>query len=288
MGNFYLYKIGEFLTKYLPLPASYALATFFSDCQYLLSKTDRQAVEYNLKIVLNTDRVPAAMVRHVFRYFGQYLADFFVMPKKLNKEFIKKYVEISGSEHLNEVLHQGKGGIILGAHVGNWEMGAAVLSLLGFPLTIVALAHKDARVNAFFNSHREFFGTTVIQTNLALRRCLEHLKRNRLIAILADRDFGHHGLAMNFLGRKAMIPKGAAFFSLKTGAPLIPAFFLRGSHNSFNFILGEPIYPPSVQPEGINDHEIKQFTNKYLYLIEDQIRQNPSQWLMFRRFDDNT
>lgn len=287
MGNFYLYKIGEFLTKYLPLPASYALATFLSDSQYLLSKTDRQAVEYNLKIILNTDRVPAAMVRDVFRYFGQYLADFFVMPKKLNKEFIKQYVQISGIDHVNEVLRQGKGGILLGAHIGNWEMGAAVLSLLGFPLTIVALAHKDIRVNAFFNSRREFFGTTVIQTNLALRRGLEHLKCNRLIAILADRDFGHHGLAMNFLGRRAMIPKGAALFSLKTGAPLVPAFFLRAPNNGFHFILGDPIYPPPVKAEGINDQEIRKFTDQYLYVIEDQIRQNPSQWLMFRRFDDN-
>lgn len=288
MGNFYLYKLGEFVAKYLPLPMCYGLATFLSDCQYLFSKPDRQAVEHNLKIILNTDQVSARMVREVFRNFGRYLVDFFVMPKKLNRKFIQKHVQISGSEHVMEALRQGKGGIILGAHVGSWEMGGAVLSLLGYPLSIVALAHKDDRVNAFFNSRRELFGTTVIQTNLALRRCLEDLKHNRLIAILADRDFGHHGLAMNFLGRRAMIPQGAALFSLKTGAPLIPAFFLRSPNNGFNFILGEPLKPPSVRPQEINEQLIKEFTQRYLYIIEDQIRRNPTQWLMFRRFDENT
>jgi len=286
MGNFYLYKIAQFLTHRLPLSVSYALAVFLSDCQYLLSKTDREAVEANLKVVLNTDQVPPAMVREVFHNFGKYLADFFTMTKRVNGEFIKNSVKIEGIDHLNEVLHKGKGGIILSAHLGNWEMGAALVGLLGYPLSIVALAHQDDRVNNFFNSQREFFGITVIQTNVALRRCLEHLKRNRLIAILADRDFGHHGLLMDFLGRKAIIPQGAALFALKTGAPIIPVFFLRAQQNSFHITFGQPIDPPPMDEGRISNEEIEQFTKKYLPLIEEQIRQNPGQWLMFRRFEN--
>ncbi|MBI3601645.1 MAG: lysophospholipid acyltransferase family protein [Candidatus Omnitrophica bacterium] len=286
MGNFCLYKIGQFLTRHLPLSVSYALAVFLSDCQYLLSKADREAVEANLKVVLNADQVPASMVRDVFHNFGKYLADFFTMTRRLDREFIKNSVQMTGVEHLNEVLHKGKGGIILSAHLGNWEMGAALLALLGYPVSIVALAHRDERVNHFFNSQREFFGATVIQTNVALRGCLEHLKRNRFIAILADRDFGHHGLPMDFLGRKAMIPQGAALFALKTGAPIIPVFFLRGHQNNFRITLGEPIDPPPMKAGHISDEDIEQLTKQYLPLIEEQIRQNPSQWLMFRRFEN--
>ncbi|MEI7998654.1 MAG: lysophospholipid acyltransferase family protein [Candidatus Omnitrophota bacterium] len=285
MGNFYLYKIAVFLVRHLPRSINYALAVFLADCQYLLSSNDREAVSKNLKVILNTNKVPSLMVREVFRNFGKYLVDFFTMTKSLNKDFIKDSVEITGVEYINEALHQGKGGIILSAHLGNWEMGGSVLSFLGYPLSVVALAHKDDRVNALFNSQREFFGTTVIQTNVAIRRCLEHLNRNRLVAILADRDFGHHGLTMDFLGRKALIPQGAAMFALKTGAPIIPVFFLRTAEDKFRFIIQKPIYPPLKENKRIETQEVEGFTKKFLYLIEEQIRQNPSQWSVFCRFE---
>ena len=285
MGNYYLYKIAEFLVRHLPLSFSYVFAVFLSDCQYLLSKADRKAVYDNLKVILKTNKVPSSTARDVFRYFGKYLVDFFVMTKRINKGFLKDSVTISGVENIDEALQKGKGGVILSAHIGHWEMGAAVISLLGYPLSVVALAHKDDKVNALFNSQREFFGTTVIQTTGAIRRCLDHLKQNRLIAILGDRDFGPHGLTMDFLGRKAIIPKGAALFALKTGAPIIPVFFLRAANDKFHFILGKPINPPSLDGGRVSDQDVEAFIKKYLPLIEEQIRLAPSQWLVFRRFE---
>ncbi|MBF0490555.1 MAG: lysophospholipid acyltransferase family protein [Candidatus Omnitrophica bacterium] len=285
MGNYYLYRIAEFITGYLPLSLSYAVAVFLADCQYFLSKNDRKAVEDNLKNILKTDQVPSYMVRDVFRYFGKHLVDFFTITKRVNKDFIKSSVQISGVEQLNEVIHKGKGGILVSAHLGNWEMGGAVLSLLGYPMSVVALAHKDDRVNVFFNKKREFFGAVVIQTNVAIRRCLGHLKRNRIVAILADRDFGHHGLYRSFFGKKSVIPKGAALFALKTGAPIIPAFFLRTDNNHFQIIIKDPIYPPPEAQRGTDEVEVENLVSKYLYLIEEQIQQNPSQWLMFYPFE---
>lgn len=285
MGNIYLYKLAEVLTRLLPISVSYAVAVFLADIQYLVSRSDREAVRRNMTHILNTTQVPSKLVREVFHYFAKYLVDFFTLSKRVNKKFISESVDISGIEHLNEAVGKGKGAIIVSAHLGNWEMAGAVLGLLGYPLSVVALAHKDDRVNAFFNARREFFGASVIQTNVALRRCLDHLKRNRLVAILADRDFGHHGLMMDFFGRKTLIPKGAAIFSLKTGAPIIPGFFLRAPQDRFNIVMMEPIYPPVLDDAGMNDQQIEALINRYLHLIEDKIRQYPSQWLMFRTFE---
>ena len=286
MGNYYFYQVAVFLTRLLPISFGYALAVFISDCQYLLSSADRREVAENLKVILNSNKVPSSMVRDVFRNFGKYLVDFFTMTKRVDRNFIKESVQILGTEHINEVLKEGKGGIILSAHLGSWEMGAAALGLLEYPLSMVALSHKDERVNVYFNKQREFFGNTVIQTSAAIRRCMGDLKRNRLVAILADRDFGHHGLLMDFLGRKALMPKGAALFAFKTGAPLIPAFFLRTPEDKYYITFQEPIYPPAGdRKHNITDADLKEFIQKYLKLLEFEIRKNPTQWLMFRRFE---
>ena len=129
-----------------------------------------------------------AQVRAVFRNFGKYLLEFFTMTRRLQPAFIESNVHINNIEYLNEVLQKGKGGILVSAHVGNWEMGGAVLPMLGFPLSVVALAHKDPRVNALFNAQREAFGAMVIQTDVAVRRVMEHLQKKPF-----SRDIGRQG-----------------------------------------------------------------------------------------------
>jgi KDO2-lipid IV(A) lauroyltransferase len=284
MSNYCLYKVGRFLAKILPIQVSYALVMFLCDLHFYFSKIDRQAVENNLKIVHKTDHVPNLEVREVFRNFGKNLLELFTMSKRLQPAFIESNVHINNIQYLNEALKKGKGGIIVSAHLGNWEIAGGVLPMLGFPLSVVALAHQDPRVNALFNAQREFFGTMVIQADVAVRRVQEHLHKNRLVTILADRDFGNRGMMMDFLGRKTMIPKGAAFFSIKTGAPIIPGFFYHTDDDHFEINVYPPIEPPHLQDGKITDEAVREFIQKYLTIIENEIRKNPSQWLLFREF----
>lgn len=284
MGNYYLYVVAHFFARVLPLPVTYGLATFLADCHFFFSHEDRKAVEENLKVVLKTEHVPPAMVREMFRNFGRYLADFFTMTWNFDENYVKTKVKVENMEYLNDVLKYGKGCILISAHLGNWEMGGAILGILGYPLSVLALPHKDPRVNKFFNSRREHFGSTVIQTTTAIRKCLEDARNNRIVAILAERDFGNNGLVMDFLGRPTMIPKGAALFSLKTGAPILPGFFIRRDKGHFTVVLERPIYPPAQTKEKITDEALKSMIRQYLPLIENQIRRYPDQWLMFRKF----
>lgn len=284
MGNFYLYKLGQFLSRILPKQVSKFLIIGLCDLHFYFSKADRQAVENNLKIVLKMERVPKLQVRAVFRNFGVYLLEFFTMTQRLSPAFVESNVHVKNIEYLNDVLQKGKGGIIVSAHVGNWEMGGAVLPILGFPLSVVALAHKDPRVNGLFNQQREAFGAMVIQADVAVRRVMEHLQRNRFVAILGDRDFGNRGILMDFLGRRTMVPKGAAYFSMKTGAPIIPVFFIRTADDHFEINIYPPIDPPKLLDEKITDENAKKYIQEYLGIVEGEIRKNPSQWLLFREF----
>jgi KDO2-lipid IV(A) lauroyltransferase len=206
------------------------------------------------------------------------------MRSRIKSGFIKSNVHIDHPEYLDEVIHKGKGGIIVSAHLGNWEMGGALLPTMGYPLSVVALAHKDKRVNALFNAQREAFGVRVIQTDSAVRRIVEHLKENRFVAILAERDFGNKGLTIDFWGRPAMIPKGAAFFSLKTGAPIIPIFFVRMEDGSFQIRVYPLLEPPKLSNDKISDKVIADYIRQYLGTIEVEIKKNPTQWLLFREF----
>jgi KDO2-lipid IV(A) lauroyltransferase len=203
----------------------------------------------------------------------------------IDKSFISQKVKIQNLDGIHRALAKGKGAILVSGHIGNWELGGIILGLMNFPIMAVALPHKERPVNDLFNKQRESRGVRVVPTSMALRQSLETLKRNQLVALVADRDFGMNGEIMPFLGKLAMIPKGPALLSLKTGAPIVPCFVMRengGDH--FILMVGDPIDPPQQYQGQIDDEVMRATIRKYITVLEEKIREYPSQWLMFRKF----
>jgi KDO2-lipid IV(A) lauroyltransferase len=284
MFKFYLYKFAHFLVNVLPLSAAYRLGIVLSDLQYFFSPRDRKAVFNNLRCILKYKENLNVQTREVFRNFGRYLVEFFRMEKHFNAQFIKDKVKIENIESLEEARKYGKGGIILSAHIGNWEVGGALLSLLGYDLMEIALPHKERPVNDFFNYQREVKGITVVPSTKAIRQCIEQLRNNKFIAVAADRDFTMNGEILDFLGKKMLIPKGAAVFSGKTGAPIIPCFMIRNGDGTFTFKIYKIIYPSAESSETVDRNQLISLMKKSTKVIEDIVSRYPTQWLVFRQF----
>ena len=162
-------------------------------------------------------------------------------------------------------------------------MGAAVLDKLGHPVTAIALPHRNPKVNMLFNRQREAHGVIVVPTNVAVRRCIQALRHGGFVAVLGDRDFGNFGEPLDFLGRKTLIPKGAAFFACRTGAPIVPAFLTPDGNGRYTITLNAPIFPPEGE-EAASDAAVIALMKRYVPVVEQKIRKDPTQWLMFREF----
>ncbi len=280
MWKYLFYKFGQLIVHCVPRPWAYAFGRFVSDLQFRFSPRDRAAVLRNMRQILGKSPDVYKRSRAVFLNFGQYLVDFFLM-YKVSSKFVEENVRIEHFEHLTQALEKGRGVIMLTAHIGNWEMGAAVLAQMGHPLTVIALPHKERVVNDLFNRQRQAHGVTVVPPNVGVRRCVEALRKGRLIALLGDRDFGTFGEPMMFLGRKTLIPKGAAFFSYKTGTPIIPVFLIPEGEGKYVLTLY-----PAIEPDVTRDQKDEVFSlmERSTLVIEEKIRQDPSQWMMFRDF----
>lgn len=288
MFNYILYCIGRFLALSLPLSAAYKLAVFFSDLHYIFAALDRQAVGNNLKAIFPDKPADELnrIKRQVFRNFAKYLVDFFRFPK-LDEEYISKNIKIENIHYFDEALAKGKGVIVLTAHLGNWELGGVVIALSGYPFWVVALPHKNKKVDDFFNHQRESKGIHVIPLGRAARQCLSLFKENKMIALAGDRDFSERGIIVDFFGRKSLLPVGPAAFSIKTQSIIVPGFMLRNPDDTFTLKIEKPI-EVSV-PEDANwlpdkNNFLLEIINSYKIILEDYIRRYPDQWYMFRRF----
>ena len=102
-----------------------------------------------------------------------------------------------------------------------------------------------------------------------------------MIAILADRDFTEHGIITDFLNKKAILPKGAAAFHLKTGAPIISGFLTRCKDDTFKFKFGPPF---KFNLTGQKEKDIEIIIKTYIGTIEEYIKAYPEQWFMFRKY----
>jgi len=282
MLNYILYKIGQFIALHFPLKIAYKLAVFVSDLHYIVADKDRLAVKENLKAIFpeKSDREINRIRIRMFRNFAKYLVDFFRF-SKIDNEYTKRNIRLENIHYIDEALSKGKGAIILSAHIGNWELGSVVVAVLGYPLWIVALPHKHKNVNNFFNFQRQLKGIKVIPLGRAVRRCLNILKDNGIVALAGDRDFTEKGIVLDFFGKPTFLPEGPAAFCLKTGAPIVPAFMLRDKDDKFTLRIGKPL-------EGAISNNDKKYLQeliiRYKTIIEDYIRSYPEQWYMFRRF----
>lgn len=269
---------------HLPAKFVHGLTVFISNLHYYFSFRDRRAVENNLKVILPGQTNITELTKKVFQNFGLYLVDFFRLADKIDQRFVREKVKVKNLEYLQQALGKGKGVIILTAHIGNWELGGFVLSLLGYPSVAIALQHKERPVNDLFNRQRESRGITVVPTAQAIRKCLTTLQQNGIVALLADRDFSTSGLILDFLGKKALIPKGAAMLAVKTGAAIVPIFLLRDKDDEHSLIVEKPIYIQQSNQGPVSEEVLLPVMKRYTAVIEEKIRDNPTQWLMFRKF----
>ena len=248
-----LYQAGYALCLFLPRRLCHAVACRLADLYSLCSGQDRRLVRGNLAAVtgVREEEIPPRMVREVFRNFAMYLVDFFCF-SRLKAEELSGAVRLEGIEWMRQALVPGKGAIAMTAHLGNYELGAAALSLTGLPVSAVVLTHRNRRVNAFFDRQRARVGVQGIpvqqmQGRDFLEACLAALRSGRVLGLVADRDYFNHGMEMSLFGQAVRVPTGPASFSLRTGAPIVPCFVVRERDGRYRFVMEPPIRAPECR-----------------------------------------
>jgi len=276
-----LYIIGFGLARILPIKMSYGIAGLVARLYFIFAKKDRVGLSENLRVVLGEGADENDINRHVLgvlRNFAKYLADFFKF-SRFTGEYISKYIKLDGIEHLDKCLSEGKGAILVSLHLGNWELGGAVVSALEYPVNALVLEHTSKRINDLFMRQRAINNLVSIPIGIRIRECFKVLKRKEILAIAADKDYTSNGVYVDFFGKKALMPKGPGVFALRTGAPIVFCALIREKDDTFVFRFEEPIWPETT---GDVDKDMRRVMKEYLGIFERYIREYPDQWYAFR------
>jgi len=236
----------------------------------------------NLATILRARNVNASeetlaqMARKTFQLFGKYLVDFFKFSRMTAAE-VKKLVSIEHLDYLEQGRALGKGVLLITAHIGNWELGGAILAALGYRVNVVFLPQRLEKINKLFEKQRKQRGMQLIPIGQAARGVLQAFQRKECVGMLADRDFTAHRNPIAFFGKPALLSSGPPRMALHTKAPIVPLFVLR--QNDDTFLLR--FYPPILVSDRSTLSDIE---TQISAIMEKEIAQNPTQWFIFENF----
>ena len=267
--------IGQCVAR-LPRKLALSIGMYLATAIFWFSHRQKDRACKHLKQSLGIE-YPAAeqLVRRSFRNTGKNLMEFMQLPR-MSPETIHQLVTFEGREHIDRALDQGRGAIILTAHFGNWELLGASILANGYTIRGITRQLRSKRLDAIVSSYREKVGWQGIDRDRSIREVLRCLKRNELIAILADVDTRTQGIFVDFFGRPAYTPYSPVAFALKTGAAILPTFIIRQPDDSHRAVVEAPLL---LQQGGEKEQDLLVNTQRFTKIIESYIRRYPEQWI---------
>ncbi|HEY3348994.1 MAG TPA: lysophospholipid acyltransferase family protein [Thermoanaerobaculia bacterium] len=192
----------------------------------------------------------------------------------------------SGDERLIEAQKEGRGSILLTAHVGNFELGGLFLAQLGLKVAVVYVPDPSPVIEKHRDDARKMLGVTGIPVDrspfgfLPVFRALE---QNMCVAMQGDRDVSGTGQTTAFFGKTASFPIGPFRIAQATGAPIFPVFVLQEEDGRYRTIVEEAIHVPHARGKAAHAAVLAGLAT-FVGRMEATIRAYPTQWYRFARF----
>lgn len=183
-------------------------------------------------------------------------------------------ISVSGRKYLDQALQSQKGVALVTGHFGAWEILAAWLAINRYPIVGIINRQKNRGADHFFKEIRESTGVEIFYRKTGLGSMYKALEDNKILGLASDQDARRRGVFVNFLGRPASTPKGAARFHIQTGAPIVFATCSQ-VRNEYHLQF-EPVPIP-------NPATVENITQSFTSLLEKQVRKYPEQYFWFHR-----
>jgi len=221
------------------------------------------------------------VLRLEYRNLGWLLAEFCQM-SSYSPAFASRFIRYEGLEHYLAARDRGKGVLVLTGHLGAWELSSFYHSLAGYPMGMVIRRLDNPLVDQMVNRIRCLHGNRVLHKDDFARGLLAAMRAGETVGILMDTNMTPpQGLFVPFFGVLACAASGLARVALKTGAAVLPGFLL-WEESERQYVLH--FYPEiALADSGDAEADAAENTARFTAVLEQAVRQYPSQWLWMHR-----
>jgi len=199
-------------------------------------------------------------------------------------------LQIQGSEHLMEHVHSSRGAVLLGAHLGSFDVLRVLASEHGIVVNVVMFTGNAPRINAMLKELDSENDLRIIEIDpgsvrsvFEVKRCLD---RGEFVGILGDRvGFEGRGRSAtaDFLGESAVFPQSPFLLSIILRAPVLFTVALRVAPASYR-VVAEPFWDGRPVPRSERARVVQECVESFASLLERYCAKEPLQWFNFYDF----
>jgi predicted LPLAT superfamily acyltransferase len=227
--------------------------------------------------------------RDVFRHYHCFAATLLDRTYLLRGRHDLFDVRVHGAEIVHQQVERGRGCLLLGAHLGSFDVLRA-LGILQQQLPIKVLMYEEnaKKINAVLNAINPVMADSVIAIGApdTLLRVKEEIDRGTLVGILGDRVmFDERLISSTFLGGKTVFPGGPMLLASALKAPVILCFGLYRGGNRYDVYF--ELLAESIEISRQNrQKDMSYWTQRYVGRLEYYCRLAPYNWFNFYNYWD--
>ena len=276
------YRIFVTILKHAGIFPAYFLLRFVAAYYFLFSWKSSKPIYYFFRNRLHYSPVKSLLRLYTNYYkFGQTLIDRVVVMSGIPNKFT---FDFDGEENLHRMVAGKRGGLLLSAHIGNWEIAGHLLKRVAARINIVMFDGEHKQIKTYLESvtGERNVHIIVIRNDLThIYEISEALKNNELVCMHADRYLeGNKLLHTALLGSQAKFPMGPFVLGSKFEVPVSFVFAMKESPLHYHFFSTEP----KTYEKGRHAGAMQLMLNDFAIALEEKIHRYPEQWYNYYDF----
>lgn len=193
-----------------------------------------------------------------------------------------------GTEHLDALTADKRGALLLGAHVGSFEVMRARAGGRGHDIRILAYLGNSQKISQVFAALSPEMQARVIPLGGmdALIKAKDALDQGAILAMLGDRTgLNDKTTHVEFMGRQAPFPAGPFLLASALRCPVLLVFGIYRGENRYELFC-EPFAERIVLPRKDRDGALQGYAQAYARRLESIAREYPYNWFNLYNFWD--
>lgn len=275
------YRIFVFCIKKFGVRAAYFLLYFVAFYFCFFSREGTRSIYYYFRRRRGFNGLKSVLsIYKSYCTFGQTIIDKVAISAGLRDKFS---YDFDGVDKLSQVLAEKKGGLLISAHVGNFEIAQFFLNELeeNAPINLLTTDKEHEAIKDYLDriSSKSQIKFILYQDDFShIFEIGAALSRNELICITGDRYIKQTKyLEENLLGKKAKFPAGPFLMGQKLKVPILFVYVMKEKNLHYH------LYARKVEAE---NGDARSILAHYVASISWILEKYPYQWFNYFDFWD--
>ena len=281
-GNVLGYSIFVWLMIHLGIYAAYTLLVFVAFYYFLFEWRSNGYMYYYFRHRLGYSPLRAVVNLYLNYFtFGQTIIDKIAILAGLEEKFT---YEFDGVESLHKLLDEQQSGILISAHIGNFEIAEPFFRKIDIDLKISTVT-TDMEHSVIKEYLESISKNKPSNQFIYVKEDMSHIFKindaigdNKIVCFTGDRYFeGVRSLKGTLLGAEATFPAGPFFIASRLKVPVLFVYVMKESRLHYH------LYARVAE---VKNRDTQTLLDAYTENMEQMLKKYPLQWFNYFNFWD--